>query len=314
MVHGGASSGGTVALRDGRALSFGEWGRPGDPAVLYLHGAIGTPPGESVELRAALARVPVHYVMVDRPGFGRSDACPGRTVLGFAADVEQLADALGLERFAVLGVSAGGPYAAACAHALPERVTAAALVSALGPLTRPHALRGMPVHQRFGLRLLARFPRGATAAGDPLARLLQRHPGLLARAIDVHAGTGGGDAPADPDARARALEGFLGSAAAGVGGMVRDYVLSTGPWGFDPAGVQTEVQVWHGARDTIVPVEHAWQLAIVLPRCRAAIDPGEGHFFFRRRMVEILGALVGREADGARLGRPPLRLGPTDAR
>ena len=79
-----------------------------------------------------------------RPGLRPLDPQPGRTLLDFAADLDRLADALGLDRFAVLGVSAGGPYAVACAHRLPDRVTAAAAVSSLSPLCAPAEVPGLP--------------------------------------------------------------------------------------------------------------------------------------------------------------------------
>jgi pimeloyl-ACP methyl ester carboxylesterase len=64
-------------------------------------------------------------------------------------------------------------------------------------------------------------------------------------------------------------------------------------WGFDPAEVGTEVQLGHGARDPLVPVEHALQLAAASPNCRIFVDPDEGHHFFRSSLEQILTALVG---------------------
>jgi pimeloyl-ACP methyl ester carboxylesterase len=92
----------------------------------------------------------VRKVAVDGPGIGGSDPQPGRRVLDWPSDVAELADSLGIERFAVLGFSFGGPYARACAHALARRVTRAGLVSCLGPID-PDAKRGMPPPTRYGL-------------------------------------------------------------------------------------------------------------------------------------------------------------------
>lgn len=89
--------------------------------------------------------------------------------------------------------------------------------------------------------------------------------------------------------------------------MVEDYLLCAGPWGFSPAGVATEVQLWHGMADVLVPVEHALQLAVSLPNCRTFLDPDEGHFFFRRRLGDIIGALSGRGAQ-LRASRPAADL------
>jgi pimeloyl-ACP methyl ester carboxylesterase len=120
-----------VRLRDGRRLTYRALGRPDGFPVLYMHGAIGSPRWRSPALDAAVATLGLRYLIVNRPGFSGSDPQPGRTVADFATDVEDVADAHGWERFSVIGVSAGAPFALACAWALPGRVTAAAAASPL---------------------------------------------------------------------------------------------------------------------------------------------------------------------------------------
>jgi pimeloyl-ACP methyl ester carboxylesterase len=71
----------------------------------------------------------VRLIMPERPGIGRSDTKERRTLSDWPTDVVALADALGVGRFAVLGVSAGGPYAASCAALIPQRLTAVGIVS-----------------------------------------------------------------------------------------------------------------------------------------------------------------------------------------
>ena len=171
---------GTVTLPDGRRLAWSSGGARDGVPVLYLHGAIGTPVRRTPELDPLIAALGIHYIAVSRPGFGRSDPCPGRRIADFPADVEHLADRLGLGRFAVVGVSAGGPYALACARALPERAIATAAVSSLSPCA-PHAGRWMPVHLRLGLRALVRRPDLVARSGVRVMKLLERHPRALAR-------------------------------------------------------------------------------------------------------------------------------------
>ena len=283
---------GTVTLPDGRRLAWSSGGARGGVPVIYLHGAIGTPVRRTPELDALIAALGIHYIAVSRPGFGRSDPCPGRCIADFPADVEQLADHLGLGRFAVVGVSAGGPYAIACARALPERAIATAAVSSLSPLCAPHAGRWMPVHLRIGLRALVRRPELVARAGGRLMRLLERHPRALGRLATLGATPADRRLLADPEMGATAIDSFLAAAAGGVDGMIDDYVACCTPWGFDLPDVRGEVHVWHGERDRFVPVEHARALAAALPRCRAQFDAQDGHFFFRRRVAEVLGALV----------------------
>ena len=188
-----------ITLRDGRRLAYSVAGPEDGFPVLYFHGAIGTAPA----IGAGVQALGLRCVCVSRPGFGGSDLAPGRTMLGFAADVEQLADALGLERFAVVGVSAGGPYALACGHALADRVTAIGAVSSLSPLCAPHAVPGMPAHIRLPLRALAGRPGGAASLGEAVVAVVRRHPRLLARAMTAGAPSCDRGQLAGRDARGR---------------------------------------------------------------------------------------------------------------
>lgn len=281
-----------VRLTGGRRLALAEAGPPGGTPVFYLHGAIGSPLQLAGELAGAIETLGVRLLLVRRPGFGASDPHPGRTLLGFADDLAQAADALGVGRFAVAGVSAGGPYAVACARRLPDRVVAAAAVSSLSPLCPPADVPGVPARIRLPLRAISRWPGPAAWLGDAAVALVARHPTLLLRAMTLGAPRADRSHLHDAAIGRTAVDAFLAAAASGVGGLVADHLVTCRPWGFDLRDVRGEVHVWHGMADAFVPAEHALQLVAGLPRCRAWLDPGEGHFFFRRRVRDILGALV----------------------
>ena len=126
-----------VRTREGRSITFWAAGpRDGFP-VVYCHGAIGSPRWRTPQLDELINRLRIRYVVVNRPGFGGSDPAPGRTVGDFACDIEHVIDALGYERFSVVGVSAGAPYALACGWRLHHRLAALAAVSPLGPAFGP---------------------------------------------------------------------------------------------------------------------------------------------------------------------------------
>lgn len=289
-----------LVLRDGRRLHFTAIGPSTGWPVLYCHGAIGTPVEATVDLNRIVERVGVRYIAPSRPGVGGSDPHPGRTILDFADDVAALADRLEVERFSVLGVSAGGPYALGVAHRLGGRVQRVALCSALSPFCEPHRAPGL--QRRLGLPLgaLAAAPVTARKIGNALLPVLSRHPGLISGVIAAHA------APSDRARLACTSEGsaastsFLDATCGSVAGLIDDFLTYAHGWGFDPSGMSTEVQLWHGAGDPLVPVEHALQLAASLPRCRVFIDPDEGHHFFRSSLEEILAALVDHEVRIAR--------------
>jgi pimeloyl-ACP methyl ester carboxylesterase len=260
--------------------------------VIYCHGAIGSPLRESVDLGPMTERLDVRHIAVDRPGFGGSDLAHGRTVTAFAADLTALADALDVDRVFLVGMSAGGPYALAAAHALGDRVIRAAVCSSLSPLCPPHRTPGMWLRIRVGLAALAALPRTERYLGDALLPVLHRHPGMLHRGISAHAAPNERERLAEAGERHAAGSSFLGATAYGVGGMIEDYQTDSRAWGFRPEEVEPEVQVWHGGLDPLVPIEHALQLAVSMPACRIFVDPDEGHHFFRRRLEEIMTVLL----------------------
>lgn len=247
-------SSGVAPLPDGRRIAYVAVGPADGLLVLYLHGAIGSPQEVTGELQAVMCELAIRYVMVSRPGFGGSDRAPGRTLLGFADDAGALARHLGHERFAVVGVSAGGPYALACAHALPQRVVAVAVVS--GMAQGAVCAAQLPPAARIGLRAVRGRPRTCERTGEALLGVVRRHPRLVRRRT-----------------RGSAAARFLAAAESGIGGIIDDHLVSARPWGFGADEVPGLVQVWHGAQDGIVPVDEAMLLATALPHARLAIDP-----------------------------------------
>jgi pimeloyl-ACP methyl ester carboxylesterase len=133
-------------LPDGRSLAWCEYGRPDGNPVLYFHGI----PGSRIDGRLVAdvtAEAGVRMIAPDRPGFGLSTLQAGkRSYVGWASDVERLADALEIGRFAIVGYSCGGPYALAAAAVLGHRVSQVAVVSGVAPSEMPGYSKGHPVH------------------------------------------------------------------------------------------------------------------------------------------------------------------------
>lgn len=283
----------TLVLRDGRRLAFTVTGPTDGAPVLYCHGAIGTPVEATIDLQRIAHNVGVRYIAPSRPGVGGSDPQPGRTILDFADDVAALADSLALERFSVVGVSAGGPYALGIAHQLGERVRRVAVCSALAPFWPTHRTPGVQRRIRLPLAAVAGAPRLVCGLGDRVLPILARHPELITSVIAAHAAPAERDRLAATDERTAVSNCFLDAACTGVSGLVEDFLTYARGWDFDPRDVISEVHLWHGGGDPLVPVEQALQLAADLPNCRVFLDPDEGHHFFRSGLEEILATLVG---------------------
>ena len=136
-------------LPDGRELAWLESGDPKGPAVFVFHGTPGS------RLEVSCDQVPiissgVRFIAVDRPGYGHSTFQRGRRLADWASDVTRLADHLKIDGFSVIGVSGGGPHAAACARFISERVLGAGIVSGVGPLAEPGAENEMMGFNRVG--------------------------------------------------------------------------------------------------------------------------------------------------------------------
>jgi pimeloyl-ACP methyl ester carboxylesterase len=243
---------GSARLPDGRLITFFLAGPLDGYPVVYCHGAIGSPRWRVPGLDAVIERERIRYVVVNRPGFCGSDAAPGRTVADFGRDVGDLMSALGHRRFSVVGVSAGAPYALACGWALPDRVVSVAAVSPLAPADGVGASPGL----RYRVALI---PFALPVLGTRLAW-------LSLRALRLHSET---------SARS----------------MIDDYLVCRSRWGFELVELGVPVTVWHGHADRLVPLSHTRGLTAAIPRCAAHVDPGGGHFFYSRRLTEIIRSL-----------------------
>jgi pimeloyl-ACP methyl ester carboxylesterase len=280
-----------LTLHDGRRLGYAEYGDPDGPTGLYFHGH----PGSRLEPRfadEAAAGAGLRIVALDRPGYGLSDFHSGRQILDWPADVAEVADALGLERFAVLGSSGGGPYALACAHALPERVSKAGVISGVGPYDAPGTTDGMRWQNRVGFQLGARFPPLARFVMASMARQLRRRPDRTLDAIAQAMSPSDAEVARRPEVREILAADIAEAFRQGSRGAALDVVLLGRPWGFRLDEVGMPVYLWQGEEDVLVPPAMGRHLAARLPDCRAAFLPGEGHLLFVDHMAEIVEALA----------------------
>jgi len=263
-----------IRLRDSRLLGFSEFGlREGRP-VFYFHGFPGTRLEAGTVHRQA-EQLGVRLIAVDRPGYGASDFQPKRRVSQWPDDIAQLADALELARFSVLGVSGGVPYAAACAWKLPHRVERAGLVCGLAPLDAPEALSGLPRRYRVLKALPEICLRPFLVLAGPLAVHAPRWClAQIARSLPEK----DRETLAIPQVREPLSLSLAEAFRQGSAGPFRDLCLLGQPWGFALEDIAADVTLWHGEDDTVVPVAMGHYLAEKIPRCAAIFLKAEGHF------------------------------------
>ncbi len=289
---------GSVRLSDGRQVGYAEYGDHHGSPVFHFHGH----PGSRLEagiLHEPAAKSGVRLIGVDRPGMGYSDFKPGRRLLDWPDDIVELADALGLDRFAVQGISGGGPYAAAVAFAIPERLTAVGIISGAGPAGLGSNEEELPIN-RLQRRMVKYAPFLLNVAFGSMARSMR-----TATETDGPAATGRAALTGLPAVDRNALSEIALAARYGLAlneafrqggrGAARDAKLLSRPWGFHVTDIaHPNVHVWHGALDQNVSIATGRAVAAAIPGAQGHFYDDEGHISVAiHHATEILEAMRG---------------------
>ena len=279
----------TVTASNGRRLCYAEYGSPTGAPVMCFHGS----PGSRVlgELFDGPARErDVRLLVIDRPGYGRSDPWPDRTLGDTGEFVTPVLDDAGVSVAGVVGFSGGGPHALALAATRPDVVTSVDVVSGSPPPaltdTASRTQRTLECFARFAPRLMKTLVRGQ-------ARLAER----TSPALVVSQYTSGdgrkrvGDRAADVVRR-----DFVESMSRTCEGFVTESLLLAEAWGFSPADVDVPVRLRHGAADANAPIHGVKRLADELPNSRLSVIDGADHL---NALLESRGAVLDEYAEVA---------------
>jgi pimeloyl-ACP methyl ester carboxylesterase len=267
-----------VSTPDGRVLRVVEAGDPNGRVVLFHHGSPGCGDPYSKHVEDALRRG-IRLIGYDRPGYGESNRHQGYAIADTAADVRAIAGALGVDRLAVWGMSAGGPHALASAALLPDLVVAAATLASPAPYGTPgfDYFTGMGQANVDEVRLMLEDEAAAWARlPADRADILGLTPETLAKGMETLI--------SDADAAAHNAE-FSEWLVSGMhkglqhtgDGWWDDSVASLRPWGFDVGSIRIPFQLWHGRQDRFVPFQHGEWLASRIPDVDAHITDEDGH-------------------------------------
>ena len=269
-------------------MGYAQYGSGDGFPVVNAHGGLAC----RLDVAAAdlvAVEAGIRLISPDRPGVGLSDPQPGRTVGDWARDVTELLDQIGVDRFAVMGWSMGGQYAAALGHALPQRATRVAIIAGALPLTEPGVFDELPIMDRVLTRMSQRAPRlaahwfrvmrfAAGVAPTLYGRLGARELGPADGAVIRDEGFG---------AFARMSHEALRQPA----GVAEEYRAWMRPWGFAPEELVVPVDIWAGTRDELVSPAWPHRLASRIPGATLNIRDG-GHFMAHLHYREIFEALT----------------------
>ena len=276
-----------LRLPDGRRLGFAEFGDPSGAPVLAIHGTPGSRYMFALTDQAARARR-LRIIAPERPGYGLSDYGRNERVSHAADDLTSFVDALGLDRFAVLGVSGGGPFAIAAAAAMPERVPLLALISPVGPVADCQSrIRMSKLHRLIFARMGRSDPACATFFWSvrTLGRLA---PDVAYRALMQRVVASDRELLRRGDVKANLQTALKEGLREGIKGARQDLRLLCAPWGLRLGEIDVPAVVWQGSDDPIVPPSAAYLLAETLPNCRLDVVQGAGHYWIFGQFERVL--------------------------
>jgi pimeloyl-ACP methyl ester carboxylesterase len=274
---------------DGSRIGYAEFGDPAGAPVLALHGTPGSRFMFALTDKAARARG-LRIIAPERPGYGLSDFYRSEGLARAGADLEWFADALELERFALIGVSGGGPYAIAAACAMPERAALLALVSPVGPIADcADRLRLSGLH-RLIFTKIGRLPSSGGAFFWTLRHLVQWAPDIAYRGLMQRVAPSDRPVLLRKEVKANLQTALKEGLRPGIKGARQDLRLFCTPWGLRLEQIDVPAIVWQGSDDTIVPPGAAYHLAETLPNCRLEIVERGGHYWVFAQVERVLDA------------------------
>ncbi len=276
-----------MELPDDRELAWLEVGDPTGPAVFVFHGTPGSRLQVSFD-EEPINAAKVRFLAVDRPGYGHSTFQQGRRLADWALDVSSLADHLHIDKFSVIGVSGGGPHAAACARFLPDRVIGAGIVSGVAPLAETGSEEGMMGLNKAIVRLARRsrylvYPPFAISG-----YVARRWPEMALRAAPRQLPACDVEVLKRPKVKSAFMEDYRRSSPTSAMAAAQDFSLIASDWGFRLQDITRPVNVWHGDEDRNVPLSHGRLQADRIPGARMHECPGEGHLLVVDHLEEIL--------------------------
>jgi pimeloyl-ACP methyl ester carboxylesterase len=284
---------GNIAVGEDRQIGFAEFGAPWGRAAFWLHGTPGARRQIPIEARVYAEQNDIRLIGIDRPGIGSSTPHRYENIRAFGEDVRTIADTLGIDKMAVIGLSGGGPYALASAAVLPDRVVAAGVLGGVAPFLGDEGITSGLMN--LGKRAAPLLRLG----GDPLrigaSLVIRMIRPVATSALEVYALI---SPEADrrlltrPEFKAMFLDDLLNGSRKQLAAPFNDVILFTRDWGFRLDEVKVPVRWWHGDSDHIVPFAHGEHVVSLLPDAELFALPGESHLAGLGRGEEILSTLM----------------------
>lgn len=272
-----------------RVLGLSEYGNPNGLPVLAFHGI----PGTRLMFRPTdeiAARLGLRIIAPDRPGFGCSTPQPCRQLQDWIPEVETILSAYNIDRFALIGISGGSPFATATAAHFGNRVASMILFGPMGPVTELEAGKLHWLHRNFFLRL-AKTPAGLRALLTPANVLFRLSPSVKYSVFLKLIPLCDQKIMRDRGRRAQIIRDVRESLAQGGEGMRSDLRIYSQPWNVRYGDIKAPTTLWQGLDDNIVPIQAALLLGDLIPACIVHRIPQAGHFWIYEHIELVLTTL-----------------------
>ena len=278
---------------DGSRISYCEFGVPNGLPILYCHGF----PASCIEAELtddAAKKIGVRIIAPDRPGYGDTDFLPINDYFDWVNDVQLLIEKLHLQRFVVLGVSGGAPYAFAITQKFPSQIISTGIVCGVGSLNTIDSSEGMGWFARQSLNLARNRPAIARILyAQFIGRAMKYFPDLAIRILTENSPEVDHNVLGQTRVKQIILNSVGRAFVQGGRAAAQDLLLLAKPWSISLKKINKPVFLWHGELDTTVPSHFTKYHAALLPDCKAKFYAEEGHFSLPvKYMAEIIETLI----------------------
>lgn len=234
-------------------MSYATYGDPEGAPLFALHGSADSRLIWQL-LDTAASNAGVQLIAPDRPGFGNSAYVAGRSQLDHAADVIELADHLGHDKFGVITISGGMVFGLAAAWKYPQRIYRLTSYSGMF-LTAPGAIEEMNPLQKLITRVCLRFPRMIGPLGrmlfGPQVFLASRSPKAVFKMLRATRPPGDKkvlDRPEVTELMIRCAPAQFRSVEAVTEALTTQQLP---PFPFELSEITQDVQIWQGGSDDV---------------------------------------------------------------
>lgn len=269
---------------ENQKLGIYEYGTETDHVVFYFHGFPGSRlDGFLFNFNSVATDLGLKIIAIDRPGIGNSDFKPNRKLQDWNVDVCKIADHLKINKYSVLGISGGAPYALSVAFGLSERLYTVSIVSGMGPYQYKESLVGsaMLIPKLKGLlrRIIVWFMKMG----------IYKNPENFKNRICSTLPVSDNQYLISSGKLQHIVTAFQEAFKQGLKGYLHEAKIYKCKWDFDIKSIKSKVYLWHGIDDKNVSVELARRIASEIPNCQATYIENEGHFSLTGKyLIDIL--------------------------